>query len=183
MGYGYDKAEELAKHWHKGQEYGTGVDYYTGHLVPCEELAQQYAKDFDYWEASRFLKVGREPTYMWGHDILICVLLHDILEDTECGWQRLCYEVGYNNAYTVFCVTDGAGKNRKERKFGVYKKIRNAGTYAPLFVKLIDRLHNVSSPEKLDMYRKEHYTFKCALDDGSFPELWKAIEDKLGWSF
>jgi (p)ppGpp synthase/HD superfamily hydrolase len=173
----YVKALELATYWHKDQKYGD-KSYLEGHLLPCVALAEQYHEEFDYFENLKF------PKNYWGlHDQLMQVLLHDILEDTKIGWYKLQYEVGYTNAFSVYCVTDGAGKNRKERKLAVYQAIRKAGTYSPLFVKLIDRLHNVSSGEKRDMYRKEHYAFKCALDDGSFPTLWKAIEDKLDWSF
>jgi len=105
------------------------------------------------------------------HDFIVCATwLHDVIEDTGTTADELgrlfCDQV----VELVEAVTDGPGKNRKEKKAHVYVNIRAQGP-AALAVKLADRLANslacglAKDPDAsmLSMYRKEQYVFEQEL--------------------
>lgn len=156
--YYFNKALDFVHEYHDS-------NYISEHLLPCVEVAKRFNMYYDSLQEDMLLS---------------CVLLHDILEDTSCSRERLEQEFTYGVGFIVSCVTDEPGRNRKERKLNSYWKIRME-PFA-LFVKLCDRIQNVERCVRdnrplLDMYRKEHYTFKCALySPNRFSEMWKYLD-------
>lgn len=104
-------------------------------------------------------------------DVIVCATyLHDVLEDTGTSVVEMDRLFDARVSDLVRAVTDGPGKNRKERKAGVYKAIRQVGP-AALAVKLADRLGNAKTAglakdpnsSMLQMYRKEQIAFEQEL--------------------
>jgi (p)ppGpp synthase/HD superfamily hydrolase len=136
-----NRAKTIAIAAHSGQSYGPFP--YSIHLAAVEEVISRFG---------------------FGHLVSLraAAWLHDVLEDTDLNIETLRMEFGTRVAEAVFAVTDGEGDNRKERKAKVYAKIRQNGDDA-LIIKLADRIANVEAGGKVDMYRKEHGTFKNEL--------------------
>ncbi len=105
-------------------------------------------------------------------------LLHDVLEDTQVTKQEMTDRFGVYITRLVWSVTDEPGASRKERKEKTYWKIRSSREAT--LIKLCDRLHNIQRGGKIDMYRKEHHTFKCALyHPDEFQDIWEEMETLL----
>lgn len=110
--------------------------------------------------------------------------LHDVVEDTQITVEEVRAEFGDGVANLVWAVTNEPGKNRKERAFATYPKIRAAGTRA-VVLKLCDRLVNgevslrTRSP-LFQMYTREYPVFRLALyhvDDGpQVLDLWARLD-------
>ena len=99
--------------------------------------------------------------------------LHDVIEDTSVTKDDVAKKFGSKVAKIVDLVSNQASKE------ATYKRIRTDKD--AVFVKLCDRLANVSEGGKLDMYRKQQRTFKPILyKKGEFDALWKAIDQKIG---
>jgi hypothetical protein len=86
----------------------------------------------------------------------------------------------------VKAVTDGPGKNRKERKADMYP--RCAALPKAIIVKLCDRIANVEEAIKckntghFQMYLKEYPDFERHLLKRDGPAaLWKYLFDLLTW--
>lgn len=99
-----------------------------------------------------------------GADYATCVagVLHDTLEDCDISYNDLHKEFGVDIADMVYCVTDGEGKNRKEKKANTYPKIRS--NYGATCIKIADRIANTYQSSKnnkglFEMYKKEYPTF------------------------
>ena len=120
----------------------------------------------------------------YDHQVIMCATyLHDVLEDTETSIKALDGLFEEPIGELVRAVTDGPGKNRKERKKGVYKAIQAVGP-AALAVKLADRLANAKTAglakgesDLLKMYRKEQTDFEMELCGEVAP--WYAPSQKL----
>jgi hypothetical protein len=114
--------------------------------------------------------------------ILAAAYLHDTLEDTETYPEEIKRLFGEDVLNFVQAVTDGKGKNRAERKAGVYKKLRGSWRFVRL--KLADRIANTkySKAEKspqLSMYAKEYPEFKLQLYTGvsdSNKDMWDYLD-------
>jgi (p)ppGpp synthase/HD superfamily hydrolase len=94
--------------------------------------------------------------------------LHDTVEDTHVTLHDIREKFGGKVARMVDCVTDEPGKNRKERKAGMYKKLA-AGPFWARRVKLADRIANMEASIEGDlagMYIKEFPEFIriCGVD-------------------
>jgi (p)ppGpp synthase/HD superfamily hydrolase len=186
---GTNKDPEVAR-WFAAMKHKGGKKYgqqpYTFHLESAVEQLKEHILPLP---ALRF----------HDHDVIICATyLHDVIED--CG-------VTSAELDEVFCgpvvelvqaVTDGPGKNRKERKQKVYQEIRIVGP-AALAVKCADRLANALSAGltkdedagMLQMYRKEQPTFEMELTASirgsgnfipGFHSVMQKIRDYLGMS-
>ena len=158
------RAEMFARKWHEGQTYD-GLDYADAHLSKVAEIARKYSNLY-YLDTDIVGAIG------W---------LHDVLEDTKCTYDELLTKFDSTIADTVYAVTDEIGfSSRKLRKLHSYSKIRSSRL--AVYIKLCDRLVNVSNGGKLDMYYKEHYAFKAALwEPNEYEFLWQEIEKKLKW--
>jgi (p)ppGpp synthase/HD superfamily hydrolase len=94
-------------------------------------------------------------------DGIVAARLHDVVEDTPVTLHDIREAFGGNVARLVDCVTDEPGKNRKERKAGMYKKLA-AGPPLARRVKLADRIANMEASIEGDlalMYIKEFPEF------------------------
>lgn len=144
-----EKAVLFAEKAHKDQKYGNYP--YMYHL----EQVAKIATDLDYDES-----------------IIAACYLHDTLEDTSISYNNLKKEFGEEIAEIVYCVTDEIGRNRKERKFKTYPKIRE--NWKATVVKICDRIANVehsniSDENLLKMYQKEHAAFRRDLGSKNHP--------------
>ena len=163
------KASELAAKAHADQKYG-GLSYFVGHLCNVAALAVQYehcvhpADYHDHWPV-------REKRML----LLIVAYLHDILEDTSVGRDRIDAVFGTYIGDLVDNLTDHKVGNRATRKLNTWHKIRKSPI--SVYIKLCDRLANTRSGGKLEMYRKEFPLFQAALyTPGQFESLWDELE-------
>ena len=138
-----EQARDFAIKWHGDQKYGT--EPYVSHLDDVHEVGLLYDTDVDEQCAD---------------------YLHDVLEDTDCTFEEIWSNFGWNVAQLVFLVSDEDGDNRKERKQRTYPKIRsNSGA---ILLKLRDRIANVerskqNNPRLFQMYKNEHEEFLTEL--------------------
>lgn len=103
---------------------------------------------------------------------ILAAWLHDVVEDTSVTKQQVAEKFGDEVAEIVYLVSNTGNKEETFRRIRTNPKA--------VFVKLSDRLANVSEGEKNSKYRKEHKLFKEILyREGEYEELWTAIEDAL----
>lgn len=113
-----------------------------------------------------------------------CSWLHDIKEDCGVTEETLTAMFGKEIADIVECVTDEPGENRKIRKASTYPK--TASKPLAIILKLADRIANVenslhvSKKSLLDMYKKEHPSFKQSLYTPHLAEsMWHHLDELL----
>lgn len=164
-----EKARRFALRAHGDQKYGARP--YSVHLDAVAELARPYG---EVCEAVAFL--------------------HDVLEDTPTEPADLIVSFGSDITGAVYFVTDPEGKNRKERKaklhrrLGGLKLVGGLGRFseAALIVKACDRLANVrecskGNPKLFKMYAKEHEEFRRAVyRPGLCEEIWTELDALMG---
>lgn len=126
---------------HAGQMYGDCP--YVRHLAHVESVMQRFGI--------------ADP------DLLSAAWLHDSIEDAHVEFVELSIRFGMEIANLVFAVTDGEGKNRRERKMASYDKIANFPR--AVILKLADRIANMESSlvknsGLFQMYVKEHPVFR-----------------------
>lgn len=139
------RAMNFACEVHASQKYGPYP--YVRHLAHVEQVLRRFGFEYEW-------------------DLMEAVWLHDSLEDTSVTWKQLDETFGEVVAMLVFAVTDGEGKNRRERKEASYAKMRDLPR--AIILKLADRIANVESSlagnrELLGMYAKEHESFRSHL--------------------
>jgi len=128
----------------RGQMYGPLP--YTHHLATVVEMLKYFGVP----------ESGDDLTYH------VAAWLHDVREDCDIKDKTIREMFGPQVADLVDAVTDPPGPNRHARKAQAYEKIR--ATPGALVIKLADRLANVSQGGPLlQMYQKEHETFRRAL--------------------
>ncbi len=130
---------------HKDQMYGESL--YVHHLAAVDQVLD----DIGIPEI-RFARISA-----W---------LHDTVEDCGVKIEDISKRFGDTVGYTVWCVTNEKGKNRKERSEKTYPKI--ASNENSLLVKLADRIANIEHSLNINskfglMYVKEHPDFVGAL--------------------
>lgn len=126
--------------------------------------AYAYHLDKVYRNAVRFGGSEAEQQAAW---------LHDVIEDTSVTKGEVAKLFGGTVAKIVDLVSNRASKEV------TFKRVRT--DRSAVFVKLCDRLANVTAGSKNDMYRKRHPEFKGILyKKGEFEALWKAIDKALG---
>jgi len=138
-----DRARAFAQHAHGAQKYGQ--EPYIVHLAAVRSVLAEYR---------------------YTGDVLVAAWLHDTLEDTKTTFKQLQAAFGQQVAMLVASVTNGPGKNRRERNEMVYQRLRAQPAAIPL--KLADRIANMraslkNNPELLVMYQREYLDFKGAL--------------------
>lgn len=121
----------------------------------------------------------------YGEKAQIIGYLHDVIEDTEVGYQDVKNVFGDLIANCVAIVTDEEGQNRKERKARTYKKMSKVTgeLELALIVKAADRLANIRACVKdgnerlLSMYKGEHPVFRSSVyREGLCEDIWHDIE-------
>lgn len=116
-------------------------------------------------------------------DLLTAGYLHDTIEDTATTIQELESTFGNVVASLVDAVTDGFGRNRKEKKERPYKLIPTVP--GALVLKLADRIANVEAAKRqgnfglLNMYAKEQLEFRRRLFDPAHKTMFNHIEKEL----
>lgn len=150
---------------HGNQKYGDKP--YAYHLNKVVELATTHFAD--------------------SPEILSASALHDVIEDTNIGYNKIAYHFGKEVAEIVYCVTDELGRNRKERKEKTYPKIRR--NWKATAVKLCDRIENVKESInnkddiKLSMYKSEQKDFQLNVKSSFHPvklnQLWNQLNQLL----
>lgn len=134
-----ERARDFAIKWHGDQKYGN--EPYIVHLDHVNEITRRFELPIN---------------------IQIAAYLHDILEDTDCIFEEVWDEFGWEIAQLVFLVTDEDGDNRRERKQKTYPKISsNPGA---VLLKICDRLANIEQAKQnniglFNMYKREHNEF------------------------
>ena len=155
------KAREFALKHHGEQKYGEHP--YVVHLDAVAELVQQY-----------------------GESAVVIAYLHDVVEDTSITLPHIEKEFGKLIADCVAVLTDGPGKDRKERKTRTYAKMaRVCGeTEIALLVKAADRLANMRAciadkkERLLKVYKTEYRVFKeAAYRSGRCEEIWAELAE------
>ncbi len=157
----------LALKHHYGQEYGEGKSYMT-HLYDVVVVLTQYNYT--------------DPT------TIAAAWLHDIIEDTPCGYHDVKEATNSAVADIVYALTDELAKNRKGRKEKTLPKLR--GNNWASVIKVADWIANVresyrSSPKKLQMYQKDYQAFAEAAkpkDPGDACQsmtMWDELEELL----
>jgi len=161
----FTKAIGLAGVYHANQTYGDG-DYFVNHILKVVEIAYKYL------DMCGIPKEEQEK-------IVCAAAMHDMLEDTTYTYDQMRRDFGIRIADIVLaCTDDDTLPTRKEKKADVYRRLVRVGP-AAIYVKLCDRLANVSAGGKNDMYRKEHTAFRDACYLTEHKVLWDAIETEL----
>lgn len=156
-------AQDFASKAHAGQMYGPYS--YTKHLADVESVLRRFGFEDE--------------------DLLTSAWLHDCVEDANVSIHDIAGRFGLNVAVLVYAVTDGKGKNRRERKAASYRKM--AERPRAIILKLADRIANiensiVSNAGLLQMYRKEHPLFTQKLASASPAEaaaMWDHLDALL----
>lgn len=154
------KAWEFAVACHEGQKHGDRP--YVDH---CEDVAHVV-----FSMTSRFDAVSR-------FKLIAAAYCHDVLEDCPISYNDLKQATNESIADIVYDVTNELGKNRKERNFRTYPKIRNS--WMATIVKLADRTANVQAGGLKEMYKKEYPFFRSSLysENYSDPEVNDTIHE------
>lgn len=131
---------------------------------------------------SILLRFGVHPNNPENTALLAAAWLHDVIEDTETTKDEVAALFGNEIATIVFCVTDGEGVSRSERKKEVYQKI--IANQKAIQVKLADRIANVEAcflngHKKFNMYQTEHSTFIDTLAPHTHTTLGKDLIEYL----
>lgn len=125
------KAIRFANRSHRGQvRKGTGDPYYH-HPIAVSFILVAFKN-------SKHLA-----------ELICAAILHDTLEDTGLTFDVIAREFGSLVASLVFELTNDEGEIRKVGKLAYHKKkLVGMSSYA-LYIKLADRLHNISdNPSK-----------------------------------
>lgn len=145
-------------------------------------------QSYDFWPYEKHLRDVEEILTSAGYNtnIIIAGICHDLLEDSNIGYNDLKKVFGSYVADIVYAVTDELGHNRKERKAKVYDKLKL--NRVAIIVKLADRLANTLHSKRMEsnqfeMYMKEYSEFKKELFDPNEDimtrpdNLWKQLDD------
>lgn len=102
------------------------------------------------------------------HDLLCAGFLHDVIEDTEATKAMVAIFTNDRVAELVDAISDGEGRNRKERKERPYNLI--PAVKGAVILKLADRIANLENGHAnesslVGMYRKEQPYFEERLYD------------------
>jgi len=148
-----------------------GIDFRRG-VYDLEEIEKAYR--FAYIAHKQQKRKSGEPYIV--HPVSVCLtlaklnqdtaticaaLLHDVIEDTDCDYDTIKNEFGKEVADIVDGVTKvtGAEKEAHKEKYAAetYRKMILATSRNPrtIMVKLVDRIHNLSTLESLDPQRQK----------------------------
>jgi len=172
----YRQAFLFAARAHIDQRYGAAP--YTEHLLDVARTLAEFG----------FSPSDSDPEKRGRHQRLcVAAILHDMIEDTNVGYEDIVSLFGREVADIVLAVTNEAGKNRREKYEKTYPKIKASPD--ALVIKLADRISNGRSCQKqkklglFRMYQKEWPAFEAALRDRSQEEcepMWESLERVFG---
>jgi (p)ppGpp synthase/HD superfamily hydrolase len=101
---------------------------------------------------------------------------HDTEEDTGNSYNDIKKKLGVDVADLIHIFTNEKGKNRSERANDKYYDGIKNNSLAN-FIKICDRLSNMSHPQLFDMYKKELSHFKSMIYNGMYDEMWNELEN------
>lgn len=120
------KAIRLADKWHLGQYRKVTGSEYMVHPIGVSYLVMKYKESMNM-------------------SILLSASLgHDLKEDTAITWDELMQELGIAPTSLIFELTDDKEKMKLIGKVAYCKKRWVAMTTYALYIKLCDRLYNLS---------------------------------------
>lgn len=139
-----ETAVKVAKDWHDGQLRKYSLTPYIEHPLSVMRMVSKFTSD---------------------SEVLAAAVLHDVLEDTECGPEEIADLFGENVLRIVQELTDRytsgnyPNLNRKERKFLEALRLKDISQEAKL-IKYFDIMDNSSSifdcdPKFSKVYLKE----------------------------
>ena len=154
-----EKAITFAKKWHDGQMRKTGDHpFYFHPLKVAEMVAEHYCKT----------------------DMIVASILHDVVEDSECTVKTIEKEFNQRIAEMVDRLTKirfESGKRIKLTLEQTLEKLIKLGDHETLFIKQMDRNHNLETIEGLKPKKQQ----KMAKETNNHLVKWIAvIGDKLG---
>lgn len=162
------KAYGIKCHFDVNQKYD-GDKPYSHHL----EMVYEYAKKYSYLLTDEY-SIELAFASAW---------THDVIEDARQTYNDVVKELGVDIAEITYALTTEKGKNRQERANSAYyagiRQIKCA-----VFIKICDRLANVSYSKKtdsrmLEVYSKEHEHFYNELYSVDFNDMWAEMRDLL----
>lgn len=123
-------------------------------------------------------------------DVEKAIWFHDIMEEGHHSYNDVVKIIGLRAADIVSNVTDEFGKSRKEKMLKTLPK--TASTYESIFVKLCDRLANITfslqeknknlESNKYDMYVSEYQIFRFFLKKKDwFIDMWKELDELVNY--
>jgi (p)ppGpp synthase/HD superfamily hydrolase len=101
-------------------------------------------------------------------EIVQATYLHDTIEDCGVTFNDIKHEFGITVAELVYAVTNGMGRNRKERAKQPYS-IMATTTPCAIIIKLADRLANVKT-KNVDKHSRMYLVYK-----GEFKEMYHML--------
>jgi len=152
------KAITFAKKWHDGQMRKTGDHPFYWHpLKVAEMVAEHYCKT----------------------DMIVAAILHDVVEDSECTVELVKEKFSTRIAEMVDGVTKVRFENGKHVKLTLeqtLEKLIKIGDHEALFIKQMDRSHNLQTIEGLKPHKQQKMAEETS---NTFIKLIAIIGDKL----
>ena len=155
------KAIHAATKGHNDTNHTYGDASYTIHLAHVVDVAYRF--------------ISLVPMEKRSIVIASC-WLHDSIEDARMSYNDVKKLTNVEVAEIVRAVTNYTrGRNRDERMPDfIYHDIRD--TDQATFVKLCDRIANIESKGKVEMYKKENIHFKEMIFHENYREMFEYIE-------
>lgn len=160
----WKRALEFAKEMHEGQKRDEGTPYYE-HIKGVMEILIKEANTIE-------------------DEVLTVAALHDVLEDTECTYERLKEEFGQSVADCVQLLTrdEENGQSFEEYAREIFES--EEFKYARK-IKLADRLHNLRSlpntknPQKIQRKIEETEKYILIYEKQAHKILMDKIKEQL----
>ena len=153
-----EKAITFAKYWHRGQTRKTGnMPFYSHTLAVAQEVAKHQLKT----------------------DMIVAAILHDVVEDSECTVELIEKEFNARIAQIVDGLTKVQFENGKKITLSLdetIERLQKMEDSEALFIKKIDRIHNLETIEGLQKEKQE----KMARETSALTRRMAIIGDKLG---
>ena len=131
------KAVIFAKKWHGNDMRKNGIDPFYSHPLSVAEIVAEY-----------YFKT----------DVIIAAILHDVVEDTTCTVEILKEHFNERIAEIVDRLTKIRivdGKKIKLSLEEMMKKLYEAKDYETLFIKQVDRIHNLETIESMQPHKQK----------------------------
>jgi MFS family permease len=139
-----EKAITFTKKWHGNQMRKTGSEpFYSHPLAVAGEVAKHYFKT----------------------DVMVAAVLHDVLEDTSCTVEIIKQEFNWRIAEIVERLTKIQFKDGKKIKLTfsqMLNKLAELQDYEALFIKKIDRMHNLKTIRGLNLKKQKRMRSETA---------------------
>jgi len=153
----YIRAFRFAAEAHNGQLYpGTDLPYLVHIILVCMEV----------------IAALNDENHLDGNLAIQCALLHDVIEDTEVGYEDIQAEFGNEVSEGVLALTKDDTLDKEERMADSLERILSQ-PHEVWVVKLADRITNLAPPpdfwskDKINRYRDEAMEIHEALHKSS----------------